>query len=164
MKTLSSTLLFFCLCLFMSCTEEDLSPTELVDDQGPEIYDVRWIDHPSIDNDPAGPIANRGNYTISIEAGFQVRMTIKDIHEIKTGALYFLVNDDEEIREDIVKEGSILDYKEGSIGFIRRGNKISIGNSVFYNLQPGDTYHFYANFTDELGNHSSYTWTADLVE
>lgn len=164
MKAIKLILLFGMFGFLASCGEDEVIVEEKVDLEGPDIFDVRWIDHPSIENDPAGPIVDGGNYTISIEAGFQVNIDIMDDSNIESGVVYFLANNDPDIRENIIYEGTVFNYTEGTISFVHRVDQMSLGAGVFYDLKAGDVFHFYSNFTDEHGNESSMSWTADLID
>ncbi|MEM9920639.1 MAG: hypothetical protein AAF990_21255 [Bacteroidota bacterium] len=164
MKSITSALCLLALCFFVSCSDDDMDLQEVVDTEGPEVYQSTWVDNPGVDNEPSGPIENGGNYTISIASGFHLVLSIRDISNIVSGSVYFLVNDDPDIRENIIYEGTTFDYDEGSIGFVHRVNSISLGNGVFYDLKVGDTFNFYATFTDAVGNSTEMSWTADLVE
>lgn len=150
--------------LFIGCTtdKEEVIP-EVEDNDGPAIM-ARWIDHPSIQGDPAGPISDGENYTISIAAGFQLQLDVSDASNLESGVVYFLVNDDPTLREDIILEEIILGYNAGGLGYVFRVASLSLGNGEFYELQAGDKYYFYVSFSDEHDNTSSLSWTADLTD
>lgn len=147
--------------LFIGCTTDDdqLIP-QVEDSNGPEIL-AKWI---SIQGDPAGPISDGENYTISIAAGFQLQLDVSDASNLESGVVYFLVNDDPTLREDILREETILGYKGAGFGYVYLMDRISLGNGEFYELQAGDKFHFYVSFSDEHDNTSSLSWTADLTD
>ncbi len=160
-KLIVSLSLIFC---FISCTEDEpTNQIETIDNEGPLLRDIRWVDSPFVDGDLSGPIQDGGNYTLSIAAGFQISIDITDQNYIQEGVIYFLVNDDPTIRENIIYEGTEFGYSEGTINFVHRVDKIALGQGEFYEVKPGDTYNFYAEFEDEFGNKTSVSWSADLV-
>lgn len=163
-KLLPIVLCAFSLCVFVSCSDEESERTEIEDNEGPEIYEARWIRVPAVENDPEGNIVAGGNYTISLQEGFHLKLGFRDLSDIESGYVYFLVNDNPEIRENIIYEGTVFNYQEGALGYVHQVKKISLGVGEFYNLQVGDKYHFYASLSDVHGNTTTMTWTADLVE
>lgn len=163
MKTITPIFIFSLITLFASCSKED-PELPVVDNEGPEIHNLRWIDSPFYEGDPSGPIEDGENYMIGIDSRFQFNMDILDASNIEIGNVYFLVNNDPDIKETFISEGTIFGYKEGSIGIIYDIFKIALGGGEFYHIQEGDKFNFYVEFTDEHGNTSSISWTADIVE
>lgn len=164
MKTLFRILLFFTICTFVSCSDDEMEIQEIVDMEGPNFNRVSWIDNPAITNDPTGEILDGSNHRISIESGFHLLIDVVDESEIIQGEIYFTINNDPEIKEIIFSPDLIIESNQSGIGFVYRVNKIWLGPDEWYELQPGDTYQFFARFTDEFANESSMTWTADIVE
>ncbi|MDF1698367.1 MAG: hypothetical protein P1U56_21130 [Saprospiraceae bacterium] len=162
MKPFFPLLLLLCACFFSNCSDDNFEPP--VDKEGPEVLNLRWIDSPFYEKDIEGPISDGGNYTLSISDGFHIGFRIQDESLITSGEAYFLVNDDPDLVEYIFYPGTVFDYKEGSVGFVHRVPSISLGMGNFYDVQPGDTYHFYLSFEDELGNATNLNWTANLIE
>lgn len=163
MRLLLKTCVLLLLCTLVACGEDEPETASPVADiAGPEITNLRWIDHPRFD-DPSGPIEDGGTYQISIANGFQMIYTFRDASNLRATDCYILVNDDPTLREDILTIEN-LGYREGTSTFTHRVGSFWIGPGEFYDLQPGDTYHFYFNVDDEFGNATSMSWTADLVE
>lgn len=146
----------------MSCNEDDPMMVLTPDVTGPEIRNLRWIDHPSRDV-PSGPVEEGGNYQISIAAGFHLAYEIYDESDIRSSDSYMLVNDDPTISKPFLTS-DVLAASDASHGFSFSWRKIPLEDGQFYDLQVGDTFHFYLNVDDEHGNVTSIRWTADLVE
>ncbi len=139
----------------------DMTP----DKEAPLVENLTWVDSPAYDNDPEGSIENNGNYTISINDGFQMTFNLKDNSAIKSQRIYFTVNNDPNIFEEFLSEDIALspptDY---FFNYFHRVSSISLGDGVFYELKEGDTYQFYITFTDESDNTTNINWSADLIE
>jgi len=164
MKSAISFLFLFTICLLTSCSSDDADIQEIEDLVGPEFKRVIWISNNSIENQPEGYIVNESNYTISIESGFHLLIDVIDDNIIEEGDVYFTVNNDPDIKEVVFSPSLIIDNNESGVGYVYRVGKVWLGPDEWYILKPGDTYQFYAKFTDEFGNESSMTWTADLIE
>lgn len=164
MKSYFSILFLCVVCAFMGCSDNEEEMQELLDTEGPEFRRVEWIDSPFISNDPAGAIEDGGNYTISLEGGFHLLVDVRDANNIVEGEMYFTVNNDSEIKEVIFSPSLTIDLNQSGVGYVYRVNKVWLGPDQWYEIQPGDTYQFYARFTDEFDNESSISWTADVVD
>ncbi|MDF1698365.1 MAG: hypothetical protein P1U56_21120 [Saprospiraceae bacterium] len=154
--------LFILIGIMFSCSDNSIE--ELVDTEGPEIVDLRWINSPFYDKDIGGPILDGENYTLSISDGFQIRLRIQDESLIAEGEGYFLINNDPNLIKHLFGPSKIFRYKEGSIGSHYQHRKLLLENGEFYTIQPEDSYHFYLSFTDEYGNSTEMQWTANLIE
>ncbi len=88
MKSIHTFFLFSFVCLLMSCAKDDIEVQPVIDNDGPEIYNIVWVDHPSLANDPSGPIVDGGNYVISIKDGFQFKIDVKDASNVGSGSVY----------------------------------------------------------------------------
>lgn len=162
MKSINTILLFSSMFILFGCSDDDMDMDKLADQEGPEL-NARWINNPPIEG-PTGPITDGSNYTISIEAGFHLYLDFKDDSNIESGVAYFLVNDDSTLRENIIYEGTVFGYKEGQHGYVFRVSKLSLGDGNFYDLKSGDKFTFYFELSDEAGNMSNMSWTADVTE
>ncbi|MDF1698366.1 MAG: hypothetical protein P1U56_21125 [Saprospiraceae bacterium] len=161
MKSIPQLLMLLFLGLLTSCSDD---ANNTIDTDSPEIIDLRWVGIPSLENDPDGPILDGGNYSISIATGFQVNFNIQDVSIINQREAYLLVNDNSEIRMDIIDPRMTFDTSEGFTGFAFRSPEITLEDGSKYELIPGDRYHFYLSFGDEFDNSISTSWTADLME
>ncbi len=150
--------------LMFSCEKESIVEEQLEDTSPPEIYDARWIDRPSTDLDFGGPIVDRENYTISITGGFQFVIQLRDQSNLEQGEIYFLVNNDENLRYTVLNKTNVLNTTDYSVGCLYEHFKLSLGEGEFYDYKEGDRFNFYLNFEDELGQDISMQWTADLIE
>jgi hypothetical protein len=159
------TPLIFSLILFLfSCNETVILEPEFNDTNPPEFTRLEWIDNPWIDNDPVGIIENNSNHKISLEAGFHLLIQVNDASKIIEGDIFFTVNNDPSIKEVIFSPELIINSTESGIGYVYRVDKIKIDADTWYNVMPGDTYQFYASFTDENDLENTIFWTADIVE
>lgn len=167
MKTINLGLLLMLVFAFTACSDDDIDDDQELtpDTTAPLITNFEWIDSPFYENDPEGPIENNGNYTISIKDGFQIAFNLKDESTIISQRIYFTVNDDPEIIEELLlQEIELSPPTDYFFNYTHRVNVIPLGNGEFYKLKEGDTYQFYMTFTDEANNTTSINWTADLIE
>ena len=147
-------------CLLYSCSGK------VIDNEAPDVYDLRWFDHPDIENDPGGDIVDGGNYTIGIESGFHIVLKVWDEVGFEYTEAYLLLNGDPEIRRDFIRNGD-MSYGTKNVSAslsIRTGNELWITGDRRYTLEAGDTYEFYIKFVDIYGNTTEMFWTADIVE
>ena len=160
--TNAALLLLFAFLLY-SCSDDSL---EIMDTEAPDIYVLIWPNYPWNTNDPGSDIVDGGNYTISIESGFQVNLKVRDESELESAEVYLLLNGNPEMRRDYLTDDDLFGGKKSySIGYSIQANVFRLNNlDIFYPLQVGDTYEFYVKFADIHGNATEVSWTADLVE
>lgn len=164
MNLIKLPLLLLAICCFMSCEDDATIRPQPMDEEGPAIHNVRWINFPSVPNGPTGPIENGSNHNIPLGSCFQFTLIVEDQSEFATSEVFFLINDDPNLRRNIVRESNLTGLKETSIFSTSCAVRLSLGAGVFYDMSAGDSLHFYVNLTDTRGNPSNYSWTAELVE
>jgi len=154
-------LVIFGLILFQSCEKNEIIEEEIPDTFAPTLKRVAWIYNPYYEG-PTGDIEDGENYSITIDNGFHLIYLISDESNLESVDSYFLVNNDPNLRETIVNKDLILDYKEGTFGFVQRATKFTSIDGEIYSFQPGDKLYFYLTAIDEFNNSVSMEWTADL--
>ena len=153
MRTNALSLLLFTLLLFTACQKEEIVPT--ADTTAPVFTRLQVnLEFDANNND---------RFELSLSEGFRIDLNVKDENTIVFFEGFFLVNDDPEIRSNVLGQ-PVVNMEEFGGGFIHEVDSISLGSGVFYNVQVGDTYNFYFTVRDEFDNERNISFIADVVE
>ena len=155
-KLLLILFLFMPLLTVFSCQDDDdVDMDTMVEDTEAPNFDFLKI---NLDED----IVEGDRFEISRSEGFRLDFNLSDDNNMVDLEAYFLVNNDPDIRSNIATV--VINSTDYGVGYIFQVQRISLGNGVFYDIEIGDTFHFFITVTDEFDNEQTVTFIADIVE
>lgn len=156
MRTSALSVLLFTLFVFTACQKEEMVELAPTPDTTAPVFTRLRVNY---DFD----VFNNDRFELSISEGFHLMIDVEDEHIINFFDGFFLVNNDPEMRRNILSSFSMTSNEFGG-GFLYEPSFIQLGPEERYDFQIGDTFHFYFTVRDEFDNETNIRFIADLVE